>query len=91
MKVQKRNKSAWKGWIVRAPKRLGKVIRERREREGWTQTGVSAIIGYSNRHISGVERGNPHLNTPGISVLCAVTLAHFFGIPEREVIKRKRA
>ncbi len=87
----KADKKAWKGWVVKAPKRFGKAIKERREHEGWTQTGVSAILGYSNRHISGVERGNPHIDTPGISIICAVTLAHFFGIPEREVIRKRRA
>jgi len=76
-------------WEVKAPKRFGKQVKVRRECEGLTQTKVAECTGYSNRHISSVERGAPHLETDGISVNCAITLAQFFGIPKHDTLKRR--
>ena len=60
---------------------LGSRVRELRKERGMTQKEFGAMIGYSNRYIGGIERGERNLSYSAltrIACACEMSLSEFF-------------
>lgn len=73
---------------VKYAKRFGKLVRKRRQHEGWTQQAAAKDLGISFQHLSGIERGYPNLDTVGISVEVVTKVAKWSGLKPQEFIKK---
>ena len=70
---------------------LGSRVRELRKERGMTQKEFGAMIGYSDRHIGSIERGERDLSYSAltrIACTCEMSLSEFFdGVDDsREIV-----
>lgn len=72
---------------LKAMKRFGKLVKERRKSEGWELKDFAKAVGYSQAHIYAIESG---YNGYSVSVGCALVLGAFCGIPQEKFLKVKR-
>lgn len=72
--------------VIRTPKELAAVVRERRKRLGWSQQDLADHVGVGRQWVSDFERGKPtaHLNCV-LSTLNALQIPLSVDLSPREV------
>ncbi len=71
-----------KPWIIFVMNRLGEKLRNLRKRQSLSQEQLSNMIGISQRHVSGIERGE---KVPSLEIL--LKISRIFNVSSDQLIK----
>jgi len=71
-----------KPWILFAMNRLGEKLRTLRKQQSLSQAELSDMLGVSQRHVSGIERGE---KVPSLEIL--LKISRIFDVSSDQLIK----